>query len=116
VILDGVGGATLGAAIGCVAPAGTIISFAAVTGEPVTHPARALSGGAPGASLYGFFVFPELAKHASGTSDLRRLANLIAAGKLDPQIDLLVSWTDAGRAIEALLNRRVNGKAVLTIS
>ena len=34
---------------------------------------------------------------------------------LDPQIDLKLSWTDFAQAIEALLDRRVNGKAVLTV-
>jgi NADPH:quinone reductase-like Zn-dependent oxidoreductase len=115
VIIDAVGGATLGAAIGRVAPSGTIISFASTSDEPVSYPTRALFARAPGARLYGLFVFPELAKHASGSSDLRRLAELVAAGKLDPQIDLVASWTQAGGAIEALLDRRVNGKAVLIV-
>lgn len=115
VIIDAVGGATLGVAIGRVAPSGTIINFAATSDEPVSYPTRTLFGRAPGARLYGLLVFPELAKHASGSSDLRRLAELVAAGKLDPQIDLVASWTDAGGAIEALLDRRVNGKAVLTV-
>jgi NADPH2:quinone reductase len=115
VILDAVGGPTLGAAIGRVAPSGTIVSFASTTDEPVSYPTRTLFARAPGARLYGFYIFTELAKHAGGSSDLRRLAELVAAGKLDPQIDLLASWTEAGRAIEALLDRQVNGKAVLTV-
>ncbi len=61
-------------------------------------------------------VFPELARHQSGTSDLTRLAELIAAGRLDPQIDLVADWSEAAGAIEALLDRRVNGKAVLRVS
>jgi NADPH:quinone reductase-like Zn-dependent oxidoreductase len=115
VILDAVGGGTLAAAIGRVAPDGTIISFAATTDEPVAYPARNLFGRASGSRLYGLLLFHELAKHQSGTSDLRRLAELVAAGKLDPQIDLIAPWSEAGRAIEALLDRRVNGKAVLTV-
>ena len=115
VIIDAVGGAPLGTAIGRIAPSGTIISFASTTDEPVSYPTRTLFARAPGARLYGLFVFPEIAKHASGTSDLRRLAELVAAGKLDPQIDLVASWTQVAGAIEALLDRRVNGKAVLTV-
>jgi NADPH:quinone reductase-like Zn-dependent oxidoreductase len=115
VILDAVGGPTLAAAIGRVAPSGTIVSFAATTDEPVTFSTRTLYRGAPGACIYGLFVFLELAKRASGTSDLRRLAELVAAGELDPQIDFVASWKEAGSAIEALLDRRVNGKAVLTV-
>jgi NADPH2:quinone reductase len=115
VIIDAVGGPTLGAAIGRIAPSGTIVNFAATSDEPVSYPTRTLFGRAPGARLYGLLLFDELARHGSGNSDLRRLAELIAAGKLDPQIDLLAPWTEVGRAIEALLDRRVNGKAVLTI-
>jgi NADPH2:quinone reductase len=115
VILDAVGGATLGVAIGRVAPLGTVISFASTTDDPVRYPTRTLFGRASGAKVYGLMVFPELARHMSGTSDLKRLAELVAAGKLDPQIDLTAPWSQAGAAIEALLDRRVNGKAVLTV-
>jgi NADPH:quinone reductase-like Zn-dependent oxidoreductase len=114
VIIDAVGGATLGSAMCRIAPSGTIVNFAATTDEPVSYPTRMLFGRAPGARLYGLFLFAELARDASGSDDLRRLAELVADGKLDPQIDLRASWTQAGRAIEALLDRRVNGKAVLT--
>jgi NADPH:quinone reductase-like Zn-dependent oxidoreductase len=61
------------------------------------------------------FLFDELERTRTASADLRRLADLVAAGRLDPQIDLTLSWTDAGQAIEALLGRRVNGKAVLTV-
>ena len=43
-------------------------------------------------------------------------ASMIAAGSLDPQIDLVADWSEAAGAIEALLDRRVNGKAVLRVS
>jgi len=115
-ILDAVGGPMLGAAIGRIAPAGTIVSFAATTDEPVSYPTRTLFGRAPGARVYGLLLFPELSRHQSGTSDLTRLAELIAAGRLDPQIDLVAEWSEAPGAIEALLDRRVNGKAVLRVS
>jgi NADPH:quinone reductase-like Zn-dependent oxidoreductase len=115
VILDAVGGPTLAAAIGRVAPGGTIVSFAATTDEPVSFSTRALYRDAPGARIYGLYVFSELATRGRGSSLLRRLAELVAAGRLDPQIDLLASWTEVGTAIEALLDRRLKGKAVLTV-
>lgn len=114
-IVDAVGGATLGAALGRVAPSGTIVNFAATSDEPVSYPTRALFGRAPGARLYGLLVFDELHRTASGSADLRRLAELVAASRLDPQIDLTAPWTQAKDAIEALLDRRVNGKAVLRV-
>jgi NADPH:quinone reductase-like Zn-dependent oxidoreductase len=115
VVIEGVGGPTLGNAIQRLVARGTIVSFAATTTEPVSYPPRALFGGAPGAQVYGLYLFGELRHTRSGSTDLRRLADLIAAGKLDPQIDFTVSWRDAGTAIDALLARRVNGKAVLTV-
>ena len=114
-IVDAVGGGVLGAAIQRVAPGGTVVSFASTVSEPVSYPARELFARAPRAKLYGLYIFSELQHTRTGGSDLRRLADLIAAGKLDPQIDLSVSWSDAGQAIEALLDRRVNGKAVLRV-
>jgi NADPH:quinone reductase len=115
VIVDAVGGPLLGTAIQRIAPCGTIVNFAATTPEPVSYPTRSFFAGAPGATVYGLYLFGELEHTRSGSSDLRRLAELVAAGKVDPQIDLTGSWTEAASAIEALLERRVNGKAVLTV-
>jgi NADPH:quinone reductase len=114
-ILDGVGGPVLGAALRRVAPGGIVVNYAATVPEPVSYPTRELFGRAPGARLYAFYVFSELSHTRSGGTDLRRLADLVAAGKLDPQIDLTLSWNQAGEAIHALLDRRVNGKAVLIV-
>jgi len=115
VVVDGVGGGVLGAAIQRVAPGGTVVSFASTIPDPVSYPARELFARAPRARLYGLYVFAELQHTQTCRSDLTRLAELVAAGKLDPQIDLTLSWNDAGQAIEALLDRRVNGKAVLRV-
>jgi NADPH:quinone reductase-like Zn-dependent oxidoreductase len=115
VIIDAVGGPVLGAALARVAPRGIVINFAATVPEPVTYATRDFFSGAAGATLYGLLIFPELQHTRSGTSDLRRLAELVAAGRLDPQISMTVPWTQAREAIEALLERRVDGKAVLTV-
>ena len=114
-ILDAVGGPVLGRALQRVAPGGIVVSFASTVTEPVSYPTRELFARAPGARLYGFYIFSELDHTRSGSTDLRRLADLVAAKKLDPQIDLTLSWTDSAQAIQALLDRRVNGKAVLTV-
>ena len=114
VIVDGVGGPVLGVALQRVAPRGTVVSFASTVTEPVSYPTRDLFARAPGARLYGLYIFAELEHTRSAVSDLRRLAELVAAGRLDPQIDVVRSWRQAGEAIEALLDRRLAGKAVLT--
>lgn len=115
VVIDAVGGPVLGTALQRVAPNGTVVNFAATVSEPVTFPTRELFARAPGARLYGLFIFAELEHTRSASPDLRRLAELVAARALDPQVDLTVPWSQVGTAIEALLDRRVNGKAVLQI-
>lgn len=115
VVLDAIGGGVLGAAIQRVAPRGIVVSFASTVTDPVAYPARELFARAPGARLYGLYIFAELHHTQTCSSDLRRLVDLIAAGKLDPQIDLIAPWSEAAGAIEALLDRRINGKAVLTV-
>jgi NADPH:quinone reductase-like Zn-dependent oxidoreductase len=114
-IIDGVGGPVLGQALQRVAPGGTVVSFASTVTDPVSYPSRELFARAPGARLYGFYLFAELDHTRSGSTDLRRLADLVADKRLDPQIDLTLAWSDAAQAIEALLDRRVNGKAVLRV-
>jgi NADPH:quinone reductase-like Zn-dependent oxidoreductase len=114
-ILDAVGGPVLGAAIQRIVEGGTVVSFGSTVPDPVTYPTRALFGESPGAKVYGLFVFAELRHTQSARQDLSRLAAEVAAGRLDVQIGLTVSWREARTAIEALLDRRVAGKAVLTI-
>jgi NADPH:quinone reductase-like Zn-dependent oxidoreductase len=116
VILDAIGGPVLGVALQRVGAGGIVVSFAATVAEPVSYPTRELFSRAPGARLYGLYIFAELAHTRTGAADLRRLADLVAAGRLDPQIDLTEPWTEAGAAIDALLDRQVAGKAVLTVS
>ena len=111
-ILDGVGGPILGAAIGAVAAGGTVVSFASTIPEPVSYPTRTLFGRAPGAKIVGFMVFNNV---RDGAAALARLAGLVADGHLDPRIDRVTSWRDAAQLIDDLLERRIAGKAVLTV-
>jgi NADPH:quinone reductase-like Zn-dependent oxidoreductase len=115
VILDAVGGPVLGTALARVAPRGIVVNFAATVPEPVSYQTRELFSRAPGARLYGLYIFDELAHTRTGGEDLRRLADLIASGRLTAPIDTVASWEKADEAIDALLSRRVAGKAVLTI-
>jgi NADPH:quinone reductase-like Zn-dependent oxidoreductase len=111
-ILDGVGGPILGAAIGAVAPFGTVVSYANTVQEPVTYPTRTLFGRAPGAKVVGFLVFRSV---RDGAATLGRLVALTADGQLKPRIDRVASWRDAQPLIQDLLDYKVAGKAVLTV-
>jgi NADPH2:quinone reductase len=114
-IVEGVGGASLGAALQRVAPFGTVVSFASSDPAPVQFPARELFARAPGARLHGLFLFGQLQHEGGAARDLRRLAELVAAGHLQCSIDRESSWHDTPAAIAALLDRRIAGKAVLRV-
>lgn len=114
-IVEGVGGASLGAALQRIEAGGTVVSFASSDPAPVAFPARELFARAPGARLYGFYLFAELAHSRAGARDLGRLAGLVAEGALDCSIDHEASWRQAAEAIEALMDRRIAGKAVLRV-
>jgi NADPH:quinone reductase-like Zn-dependent oxidoreductase len=115
-VLDAVGGSVLGRAVERLEAWGTLVSFAATVDKPVSFPPRALFAGATGANIHGLLIFPRLDRERSATRDFGRLLGLVAAGRLDPQIDLVADWRDAGQAIDALLERRVAGKAVLRVT
>jgi NADPH2:quinone reductase len=114
-IVEGVGGATLGAALQRVAPFGMVVSFASSDRAPVQFPTRAFFARAPGARLYGLYIFAQLQRERSGERDLRRLAELVADGRLLCSIAHEASWRTAAEAIAALLDRRIAGKAVLHV-
>jgi NADPH:quinone reductase-like Zn-dependent oxidoreductase len=113
-VIEGVGGRTFALAIEHVAPRGIVANIATADDEPVTFQGRLLDR-SPGASIYSLNLFDEIAAHSSGTSDLRRLCRLVADGRLDGQIELESSWREPTRPLDALLHRRVGGKAVLHV-
>jgi len=114
-VIEGVGGVSLAAAIQRVAAFGTIVSFASSDPGPVSFPTRAFFGRAPGARLQGLFLFAQLQRENSGARDLGRLADLVAAGRLDCSIDRVLSWREGAEAVDALIERRIAGKVVLTV-
>jgi len=114
VILESAGGASLAAALGMVAPRGTVVSFGNSSREPTTFDAGSFFSKS-GARLYAFTLFPELQRLGTGAHDLAHLAALVAGGRLETSVGLETSWQGAHTAIEALLERKVVGKAVLRI-
>jgi NADPH2:quinone reductase len=114
-ILDGVGGPTFGLAIEHVAARGIVVNIATQSdAETVTFRAARFER-AKGARVYTLNLPDELAAHASGASDLTRLCTLMADGRLDGQVELEGSWREPARALDALLERRIGGKAVLHV-
>ena len=113
-ILESAGGSSLAAALGRVSPDGTVVTFGNSSNEPTSFDARGFyRRGRP--TMRGYFVTYELLEGRLGTAELAELAEVVASGRLRVEIDLVVPWTEAASAVTALLERRVRGKAVLTV-
>ena len=114
-ILDGVGGATFGLAIEHVLAGGVVVNIATQSDDETVSFRAARFDRAKGARIYTLDLPDELASHASASSDLTRLCKLMADGRLDGQIELESSWRETSHALDALLERRIGGKAVLHV-
>jgi len=113
-IIDSIGGAVLGAAMGLVEEGTKIVSLGTSGGHSVTFNAEKFySVGL--ASLYGLILIDELNTVESADIGLRRLAKFVGAGKLIPRISLEADWSEVHVVAQKLLDRAYPGKAVLTI-
>ena len=109
-VLDNVGGPLLAEAFSLVADGGSAQSIGMASGQPTTIDFEAERQFGVRKRLEPFTVRTPFAP------DLDYLVELLAAGQIDPQIGLRKSWADVSDAAEALLDRRVAGKAVLDVS
>jgi NADPH:quinone reductase len=114
IILESVGGESLGRALALVAAGGCIVSFGCSSGAPTTFDGPGFYR-RHGARLSAFVLAAELQRTGSAVHDLVNLADQLATGHLDAQIELELDWHDAAKAFDALLDRRIAGKAVLRI-
>ena len=111
-VLESVGGQTLGEAMGLLANQGTVVLFGASDTPMTTFDGRRFRVG--GTTLYGLFLGDELSRAPPGPA-LAELAAALAAGTLDPMIEAQADWSDIARVADDLIARRFTGKAVLTI-
>jgi NADPH:quinone reductase-like Zn-dependent oxidoreductase len=114
VIMESVGGPTLAAALGRLASGGTLISIGGSSDSLTTFDGLAFARKGP-ITMYGMSLFRELERQGMGSRELSDLLALVAAGRLDPQIDRVASWREMGSLLRALGNREINGKAVALI-
>ena len=112
-ILDSVGGRTLGTALAALERGGTCVTFGVSAGAEITFDARTFFVGGR-ATLYGLYLFQELGLEPASVG-LRRLANLVAAGQLTPHISVERPWKEIGQVAQDLIERRFPGKAVLVV-
>ena len=113
-ILDSVGGSAVGAALGMLQPNGTCVVFGVSESSTATIDSREFFA-TGGTRLYGLTLFHELMSVERAGIGLRLLAELIAAGKLRPQIAVETQWGEIGTIAQQLIDRDFTGKAVLHI-
>ncbi|MGH2448050.1 MAG: zinc-binding dehydrogenase [Chloroflexota bacterium] len=112
-ILESVGGESLAAALKLVAPHGCVVSFGNSSRQDTSFNVSEFYTH-DDAQLRAFLLLDP--DQAPFTDDLSALASLVAVRKLSPEIGLETSWRHLAEALKALRERKVNGKAVLTVA
>jgi NADPH:quinone reductase-like Zn-dependent oxidoreductase len=112
-IVESVGGRTLGSALAALNRAGTCVTLGVSENAEVTFNARDFFV-AGRTTLYGLYLFTELLSEPASVG-LRRLADYVVSGQLAPHISLERPWTEIAEVAQELMARRFHGKAVLTV-
>jgi NADPH:quinone reductase-like Zn-dependent oxidoreductase len=111
-VLDGVGGPVLGAALQHLAKGGLCVVYGTTADPEVTFNARAFYS-TGGARLHGFILFHELLQKPA-SQGLTRLLALVQRGRLRPLVEVEAPLSRIGEFAQQLIDRRYTGKAVLT--
>jgi len=111
-IVDSVGGRTLGTALGLLAPGGACVNLGSSEGAEVAFDLTKFRG-AGGTSLHGLALFYEMRNEAP-TVVLSELVKRVADGSLKPVIERRAPIAEIAEVAQALIDRRFTGKAVLT--
>ncbi|GAA5039025.1 zinc-binding dehydrogenase [Actinopolymorpha pittospori] len=109
-ILDNVGGPQLAAAWELLAPGGGVQNIGWASGEPTVFAPYSLFSVGPAKTMSTFGDVHEVGP------DLATLLGFAADGRLSPEIDWRGSWERVAEAAQALLDRRIAGKAVLDVA
>jgi NADPH:quinone reductase len=112
-ILESGGGASLARAVQLVEAKGTVVVYGNSSGEPTTL-SFADFRGAQNSRVQSFYYFTSEAEDRFAP-DLALLVSLIAEGSLTPQIGVERSWREFAAVAEQLRDRRVSGKAILSV-
>ncbi len=114
-ILESVGGTSMRRASELLAPEGVLVTYGRSSGDDGAIDPYWF-GDHSGARIKGLLVFTEVDRRRLGTPQLEKMLALIAGGQLDPQVTRTGSWDDPMPLVRALLDRQVDGKAVLTVA
>ena len=111
-ILDSVGGESLGASARMLAPDGVCVTIG-VSAGPEARIAVSPFYMTGGASIYGLALFHELARRERASVGLARLVSLLVEKKLRVHVAVERPWDHVAEVARDLLERRYPGKAVL---
>lgn len=113
-ILEAVGGSSLAQAMQLINAGGTVVTFGNSSHES-TSVSIDVFYSRNGARIQAFSILAP-SQEQNFRPDLYELASLVARGDLRTEIGLQVNWRQAADALAALRDRRVRGKAVLTVN
>jgi NADPH:quinone reductase-like Zn-dependent oxidoreductase len=94
------------------APGGAVVLYGSAHREPARIGLRDFAG-APHSRILPFFIY-QTGVDTFGR-DLTYLAQLTGESRLHPHVGMEVSWRDLPSAVDALRDRRVEGKVIIRI-
>ncbi|MFI7401609.1 zinc-binding dehydrogenase [Streptomyces sp. NPDC049541] len=112
IVLESTGGPALSLALARLARRGTAIWFGQAGRRPATLDFFDFFSGPESASLRHFHY---LDADSRLDEDLATLVRLTAEGRLHPEIGRVTDWADTATVLADLRDRRIRGKAVLTL-
>jgi len=113
VILESVGGETLGDAVSRLAPRGRLLWFGQAGRAPATLDFFAFFNRHQSATIQHFDYTDS---DVSDADDLATLVRLTASGRLHPEIGTVRPWEETSALIADLRARRVRGKAIVELN
>lgn len=111
-VLEGIGGTELAEAVARTAPRGTVVWFGQASRKPVTLDFFSFFSGPTSATIRRFDYTDS---DISDAVDMATLIRLVKSGRLHPEIGRITDWAQTSPTLNDLRDRRIRGKAVLTI-
>lgn len=112
VAIDSVGGDTFGEALLKLGRGGLMLWYGQASLQPARADFFALGQGPAEVTIRSVVYWTEADRDGK---DLATLVDLVAAGRLHPEIGETADWTDTPRVLAAVRDRQVRGNAVLTL-
>ena len=112
VVFESVGGEALPAALQAAAPGGLVLWYGQASRQPSTLDFFSVVFSQPDVRIQ---VFNYYASAAARDADLATLVRLVADGRLHIEVGRQESWERTAEVLTDLRDRRIRGKAVLTI-